>query len=136
MEHQPIKRAALYCRTVNKNSFAIENQLEKLRQFAEENGFDYQAYLDNGYNGLNFERPAFKRMLRAIDTGKINAVIALRLDRFGRNMFETISLLREQIERNKIEVLSIYEGNLTADICNGLSRCEKLARKSKDILSR
>lgn len=136
MDQQTAKTAALYCRTANIDTFAVKKQLEKLRQFAEAQGLAYQVYSDNGYKGLDFERPAFRQMLQDIEAGKINMIISLRFDRYGRNTFETASILHEQIDRNKIEVISLHEGNLTTSICSGQLLYNELAQKNKDNLSR
>ena len=34
-------------------------------------------YIDDGFTGTNFDRPAFQRMLRDIETGKVNITIKL-----------------------------------------------------------
>lgn len=35
----------------------------------------YQEKIDDGFSGVNFERPAFKKMLEDIKSGKVNCVI-------------------------------------------------------------
>jgi DNA invertase Pin-like site-specific DNA recombinase len=40
------------------------------------NGFENtQVFADNGYSRVNFERPAFRRMLHLIEDGKIGVII-------------------------------------------------------------
>lgn len=34
-----------------------------------------EIYVDDGYSGLNFDRPSFNRMLDDIEAGKIDVVI-------------------------------------------------------------
>ena len=44
--------------------------------------------LDDGYSGLNFNRPGFQRMIQDIQSGKVNLVINIDLSRLGRNYIE------------------------------------------------
>lgn len=46
-------------------------------------------YADDGYTGINFERPEFQKLLEDIRLGKINCVIVKDLSRFGRNYLES-----------------------------------------------
>ena len=43
------------------------------------------VYVDDGYSGVNFQRPDFQRMIADIEAGKINLVICKDLSRLGRN---------------------------------------------------
>lgn len=75
------KITALYCRISlddggDNESMSISNQKLMLKEFAEKNGiFQYEYYVDDGYTGRNFNRPAFQRMVADIEAGKIGCVI-------------------------------------------------------------
>ena len=71
-------------------SDSITNQRELLLEFLK-NRDDIQIHavrIDDGYSGINFERPAFQKMLRDIQDGKVNCVVTKDLSRFGRNHTE------------------------------------------------
>ena len=51
------------------DSVSIETQRMILKKYADENSFtNCTEYVDDGYSGTNFERPAFKRMMNDIDS--------------------------------------------------------------------
>lgn len=84
-------KLGIYCRlSVDdgnvSDSISIQNQKELLTRYAKEKGFqiiDY--YIDDGYSGTNFDRPAFKEMLFDIENKRINTVITKDLSRLGRD---------------------------------------------------
>lgn len=85
------KITALYCRLSQEDKLAgesnsISNQKDILLKYAKQNHFlNPQFYVDDGYSGTNFERPAFKQMLEDISAGKVSIVITKDLSRLGRN---------------------------------------------------
>ena len=74
--------------TLQSNS--IENQKEYIEDYlqskTEISVVDF--YIDDGYSGVNFDRPDFQRMLQDIKDKKINCVIVKDLSRLGRNYIE------------------------------------------------
>lgn len=48
-----------------------------------------EEFVDDGYSGTTFDRPAFARMMAAIKAKEINCVIVKDLSRLGRNYIET-----------------------------------------------
>ena len=67
-------------------SDSISNQKFLIRNFVKDhpNIRISEYYIDDGYTGVVFERPAFQRMLSDITDGKNNCVIVKDLSRFGR----------------------------------------------------
>ncbi len=43
------------------------------------------VYIDNGYSGIRFERPAFIEMTKCIDAGIIGTVIVQNISRISRD---------------------------------------------------
>ncbi len=71
-------------------SGSIQTQRLQLRSYAAENGLHVvDEYIDDGWSGTNFDRPAFQRMIEDIEEGKINCVITKDLSRLGRNYILT-----------------------------------------------
>lgn len=74
--------------TLQSNS--IENQKEYIEDYIHSKPeieiVDF--YIDDGYSGVNFDRPDFQRMLQDIKDKKINCVIVKDLSRLGRNYIE------------------------------------------------
>ncbi len=48
-----------------------------------------REFLDDGYSGTNFERPAIQEIFQLVSEGKISAIIVKDMSRFGRNYIET-----------------------------------------------
>ena len=71
-------------------SDSITNQRELILEFlkSREDIRIHAVRVDDGYSGVNFERPAFQQMLEDIKTGKVNCVVTKDLSRFGRNHIE------------------------------------------------
>ncbi len=64
-------------------------------------------YIDDGYSGTNFNRPAFKELLKNITNKKINAVIVKDLSRFGRNHIEVDNYLENIFPLYNVRFISI-----------------------------
>ena len=66
---------ALYCRLsvddeLNGESNSITHQKEMLEEYAQKNNFyNIKFYVDDGYSGTSFNRPAFKELIKNIDSG-------------------------------------------------------------------
>ena len=67
-------------------SVSIGTQRSILTDYCIQKGFDIcKIYVDDGYSGLNFNRPGFQEMLEDIRLGLINMVITKDLSRLGRD---------------------------------------------------
>lgn len=87
---------ALYIRLSTEDSkvgsFSIENQKRVLHQYVDAmegiKNVDVREFVDNGFSGTNFERPAVQELLDMVREGKINCIIVKDFTRFGRNSIE------------------------------------------------
>ena len=57
-----------------------------LTQFCQENGFSiFDYYVDDGFSGLNFQRPGFRKLPEDVEAGRIDTIIAREHGRPGRD---------------------------------------------------
>ena len=75
------------------DSLSIENQKLILNEFAlsmpEAENAEISEFIDNGYSGTNFERPAIQELLELVRANKVDCIIVKDFSRFGRNSLET-----------------------------------------------
>lgn len=88
-----------------KNSISIEGQIDLCRRAA---GRDLKVYKDKGFSGKNTERPAFKNLIKDIESGKIGKLYVYRLDRFSRSVAD-FGRLWEILKKNNVEFVSVNE---------------------------
>jgi DNA invertase Pin-like site-specific DNA recombinase len=74
------------------DSLSIENQKLILNEFAlslpEADNAEIQEFIDNGYTGTNFERPAAQELVELVRANQIDCIIVKDFSRFGRNSLE------------------------------------------------
>lgn len=72
-------------------SNSVENQRVFLHDFVgrrdDING-EIREYIDDGYSGTNFDRPAFIELMEDMKAGKVDVLITKDLSRLGRNYIE------------------------------------------------
>lgn len=109
-------RTALYLRLSKDDegageSSSIGTQRSILQDYARTHGFSVvDEYVDDGYSGTNYDRPAFQRMFADIEAGKINCVLTKDLSRLGRNSARTTDLLDEIFPRMRVRYISVTDG--------------------------
>ena len=103
-------------------SESIKNQRTLLTQYVEKLGWEYELidiYIDQGYTGTNFNRPAFQQMIKDISLGKINMIITKDLSRLGRDYIETGEYIEKWFPENNIRYVSVTDGIDTFETSNG-----------------
>ena len=104
------RKTAMYCRVARADQLSLEAQKDRLCGYAAENGYDnLDFYMDNGYSGLNYDRPAFSRLEADIQAGLIEAVIIRDVTRIGRNVFDTV----QWIERLRMKGIALISADLS-----------------------
>lgn len=91
-------------------SSSIKSQRMIIATFAKHNNLNIiEEYVDDGYSGGNFERPAFKRMIEDIKLGKINCVITKDLSRLGREMYKTGQYIEAFFLEHNVRYIAIHD---------------------------
>lgn len=113
-------RAGLYLRLSRDDetageSASIENQRKMLMDYAARSGFTVVAeYVDDGWSGTNFARPAFRRMLDEIERGYIDLVLVKDLSRLGRDYIQTGWYLEVVLPEKGVRLIAVNDGIDTA----------------------
>ena len=119
-----IWKAASYARLSKEDgdkdeSDSIANQKDLIKSFISKKSdiIPTIEYEDDGYSGVNFERPSFQKMLDDIRGGLINCVIVKDLSRLGRNYIETGKLLERFFPFMGVRFIAIND-NYDSQACN------------------
>ncbi len=74
-----------------------------------------EYYVDNGYTGMNFNRPAFQRMMNDIRSGKINCVIVKDVSRLGRHFVMTSEFVEKIFPMMGVRLICINDDYDSSD---------------------
>ncbi len=104
------------------NSVAAQRIL--IRDYMQRNGLPDPAgaleYVDGGFSGTNFQRPAFGRMMDDAKRGKIGCIIVKDFSRFGRDHLETGNYLERIFPLLGIRFISIND-QFDSEDCMGMT---------------
>lgn len=78
-------------------------------------GTQKMEFVDDGYSGTNFERPAVKRMLSMVREGKICCIVVKDISRFGRNYLEVGDYLEQIFPFMGVRFIAVGDGYDSAD---------------------
>ena len=97
-------------------SLSIENQRILLQAFVKENGGTIaDEYIDDGWSGTDFERPAVKKLLSDAQLGKIDTIVVKDLSRFGRNYIQVGQYIDYIFPAYGIRFIALSDNVDTAD---------------------
>lgn len=95
-------------------SDSISHQRELIARYASDKGICPVAqpleFVDDGYSGTNFDRPAVKEMLSMVREGKICCIIVKDISRFGRNYLEVGDYLEQIFPFMGVRFIAINDG--------------------------
>ncbi len=91
-------------------SSSIYNQLGFIKSYAKGMGLSIdKEYIDDGYSGINFDRPGFEQLKDDIEKGLIRVVITKDLSRLGRDFIETAYYISEYFARHNVRYIAIND---------------------------
>ena len=108
--------AALYIRLSKEDesegpSQSVQNQESLLREFVQQHRLIvYDTYIDDGWSGTSFDRPAFQRMITDIEEKKVNMVITKDLSRLGRDYILTGHYMERYFPEHRVRYISLLDG--------------------------
>lgn len=70
----------------------------------------FSEYVDDGWSGTSFKRPAFERMIRDIEAGLVDCVAVKDLSRLGRDYIDTGRLLERYFPDMGVRFISLADG--------------------------
>ena len=109
------KKTALYCRLsqddgLDGDSNSIQNQKSILQRFAEDHHFPTPCfYVDDGFSGGNFQRPAFQQMIADMENGEVGIIVTKDLSRLGRNQLHTGLYIEERFPMFGVRYIAIND---------------------------
>jgi site-specific DNA recombinase len=110
-------RVRLYARLskddgdADKESNSITNQLQMLRYYSKEKGFEIiDEYVDDGYSGTTFNRPDLNRMIEdAMEDTQPSGIMVKDMSRFGRNNAMFMYYVEEIFPNNDILFIALND---------------------------
>lgn len=144
MSNIKIYKAAIYVRLSKEDgdvsdaskaeSNSISNQKELIRDFLKDKQdiVIVSERVDDGYSGVNFERPAFQLMLEDIKQGKVDCVVVKDLSRFGRNYIESGRYIEKIFPMLGVRFIAI---NDNYDSLTGKSQTDEIVIPFKNLIN-
>lgn len=96
---EKIKSAGIYIRVSTfdqaREGFSLREQEERLKEFCKFKRYNiYKVYQDAGISAKNDKRPAYQEMIEDVKKGNINVIVALKLDRLTRSVYDIEKLMK------------------------------------------
>lgn len=91
-------------------SASITNQRSIIQSYCRQHNITLvREFVDDGWSGGNFDRPAFQEMMRQLEQGRANVVITKDLSRLGRDMREASYYAEQFFPEHSIRYIAIAD---------------------------
>lgn len=131
---------AVYIRvsTVGQNEAGQRAEIER---WLSGNGITDAAFYVDKKSGDNLDRPAFKRLQKAVFNGEVKTVVVWKLDRLARSLRDGINVLSDWCDKG-LRVVSVTQqidfngtlGKMLAAVLLGVAEMEQETRKERQAV--
>ncbi len=130
---------ALYCRVSTdeqaREGVSLDEQQTRLHAYCRAMGWhegQVRLYMDNGYSGKSFDRPALRQLLDAVALGMVARVLVTKLDRMSRKLLDLLQMM-ESFRTHGVSFVSLSEsfdsetpsGRLTLQVLGAVAEFER-----------
>ena len=142
---EKIRFAGIYARVSTEDQaregFSMGEQEERLIEYCKFKRYEvYKVYKDPGISAKNDKRPAYQEMIQDMRDGKINVIVAFKLDRLTRSVYDVEKLMK-QVNEHECEIDCMadesntvtYNGRMVMRIITSVSQneIEKCSERTK-----
>lgn len=119
-----------------------ELQINELRRWCKGNGYEItMEVIDHGFSGASDNRPGLKKLLNAVRTKEVDAVVVLKLDRLFRSLKHLVTTL-EEFEKLKIHFVAVKDnvdystpsGKFFVQILGSLGEFERSLLRERTVM--
>jgi DNA invertase Pin-like site-specific DNA recombinase len=123
---------------------SIESQIKKIEAYCTVKEWDLlNVEVDKGISAKNLKRPGVQKVLRAVKSGEIQALVVYRLDRLSRSVADIDKLIK-LLEKSDVALVSMQEsldattatGRLMVNLLAVVSQFQRelIAENTRDAL--
>ncbi|MDL2248688.1 recombinase family protein [Tyzzerella sp. OttesenSCG-928-J15] len=108
-------KTAIYARLsvedTRADSNSIESQIRLCESFvnSKTNMKLVKIFDDNGFTGMNFNRPSFIKLMEMVKSGEINCVVVKDLSRLGRHYIEVVDYVEQVFPSLNVRFISVND---------------------------
>ena len=90
--------------------FGIDIQIDNILRYCQFHNIDNNYFfIDDGYTGVNMNRPALQAMLGYVKSQKVKGVIVMRIDRLGRSLKDILIMIDDWFKPYNCDFISCAE---------------------------
>lgn len=96
---------------------SLDAQTAELERYCAERNWDVaETFVDGGFSGKDIERPAFKRMVKRIKDGGIDAIAVTKLDRLTRSVRNLCEINEDLLKGFGVNLICTRDGINTFEL--------------------